>query len=69
LSSQLEIFEWKGYKDRVEGEKFLTYILANSKRLKTATISLPFDLEDQEVIIEELKDIPRVSTTSHLLFI
>ncbi|KAL1193754.1 putative FBD-associated F-box protein [Cardamine amara subsp. amara] len=69
LSSQLEIFEWIEYGDRVEEEEFLTYILANSKCLKTATISVnaDLDLEEQESIIEGLKDIPRVSTTCHLL--
>ncbi|CAL9213769.1 unnamed protein product [Arabidopsis halleri] len=68
LSSQLEIFEWREYGDRIIEEEFLTYVLANSKRLKTATISLRLNLEDPELIIEELKDLPRVSTTSHLLF-
>ncbi|XP_019091504.1 PREDICTED: putative FBD-associated F-box protein At1g05080 [Camelina sativa] len=68
LSSQLEIFEWRAYGDRLEEEEFLTYILANSMRLKTATISLRLDLEDQELIIEELQDLPRVSPTSHLFF-
>jgi len=68
LSSQLEIFEWRDYGDRIIEEEFLTYVLANSKRLKTATISLRLNLEDPELIIEEIKDLPRVSTTSHLLF-
>ncbi|KAG2312923.1 hypothetical protein Bca52824_024480 [Brassica carinata] len=68
-SSQLEIFEWRDYGHKIEEIKFLTYILANSKCLKTVTISLrpTIDLEDQEWIIEELNDIPRVSTASHLL--
>ncbi|CAH2046413.1 unnamed protein product, partial [Thlaspi arvense] len=39
LSSHLEIFEWmEGYEGRVEEKKFVTYILANSKCLKRATI-------------------------------
>ncbi|CAA7031918.1 unnamed protein product [Microthlaspi erraticum] len=70
LPSELEILEWRDYGDRVEEKEFLTYILANSKRLKTVTISLrsTIDLEEQKLIMEELKDIPRVSTASHLLF-
>lgn len=70
LSSTLEIFEWIEYEDGEEEEEFLTYILAHSKHLKTATISLrpSYDLQEQGFIIEELKDIPRVSTASQLLF-
>ncbi|CAF1989153.1 hypothetical protein Bca4012_077841 [Brassica carinata] len=70
LSSTLEIFEWIEYEDGEEEEEFLTYILAHSKHLKTATISLrpSYDLQEQGLIIEELKDIPRVSTASQLLF-
>ncbi|KFK27368.1 hypothetical protein AALP_AA8G373900 [Arabis alpina] len=70
LSSQLQIFEWGEYGNQPEEETFLTYIFANSKHLKTAIISLrsDFNLELQELIIEELKYIPRVSTTSQLLF-
>ncbi|EOA36902.1 hypothetical protein CARUB_v10011452mg [Capsella rubella] len=68
LSTELEIFEWREYGDRMEEEDFLTYILSNSMRLKTATISFRSDLEDQKLIIEELEVLPRVSTISHLLF-
>ncbi|KAL0760768.1 hypothetical protein Bca101_076918 [Brassica carinata] len=70
LSSTLEIFEWIEYEDGEEEEEFLTYILAHSKHLTTATISLrpSYDLQEQGLIIEELKDIPRVSTSSQLLF-
>ncbi|CAH2046497.1 unnamed protein product, partial [Thlaspi arvense] len=66
LSSQLEIFEWESYEDSEEEEELLTYILANSKSLKTATISMRFGLED--LIMDKLKDIPRASTASQLLF-
>ncbi|KAJ4883135.1 putative FBD-associated F-box protein [Raphanus sativus] len=68
LSSHLKIFEWRYYGDREEEEGFLTYILSNSKCLKTTTISLRPMLapEEQDFIIEKLKDIPRVSTSSHL---
>ncbi|ESQ53918.1 hypothetical protein EUTSA_v10027331mg [Eutrema salsugineum] len=70
LSSQLEIFEYRQYRDTEEDEEFLTYILANSKCLKTVTVSVKpsFDLERKELIIKKLRDIPRVSTTSQLLF-
>lgn len=70
LSSQLEVFEWIEYGDSIEEDEFLTYVFANSKCLKTATISVSPTvqiLEDQDLIFEELKDIPRVSTASQLL--
>lgn len=67
---QLEIFEWVKYGGREEEEQLLTYILANSKCLKTATFSLTCMLSfgEQNPIIDKLKNIPRVSTTSQLLF-
>ncbi|KAF8108000.1 hypothetical protein N665_0115s0015 [Sinapis alba] len=70
LSSHLKIFEWKYYGHREEEEELLNYILANSKCLKTTTIYLRpmLDPEEQDFIIEKLKDIPRVSTSSQLLF-
>ncbi|XP_056848222.1 putative FBD-associated F-box protein At1g05080 [Raphanus sativus] len=69
LSSHLKIFEWRYYGHKEEEEEFLTYILANSKCLKTATISLKsmYPELEQDFIIGKLKDIPRVSTTSRLL--
>ncbi|KAL0754624.1 hypothetical protein Bca101_092292 [Brassica carinata] len=70
LSSHLKIFEWRYYGHREEEEEFLTYILANSKCLKTATISLKPMLDpelEQDAIIGKLKDTPRVSTSSQLL--
>ncbi|CAH2077237.1 unnamed protein product, partial [Thlaspi arvense] len=70
LSSQLERFEFREYGNRKEEKEFFKYILATSKCLKTATLSLRpswFDREEQELIMEELKGIPRVSTTSQLL--
>ncbi|CDY32172.1 BnaCnng06810D [Brassica napus] len=70
LSSHLKIFEWRYYGHREEEEEFLTYILANSNCLKTATISLKPMLDpelEQDAIIGKLKDIPRVSTSSQLL--
>lgn len=68
--SLLQIFEYREYEDREEEKEFLTYILANSKCMKTVTISVTpsFDLEKEELIMKELRDIPRVSTTSQLLF-
>ncbi|RIA04124.1 hypothetical protein BRARA_K01675, partial [Brassica rapa] len=70
LSSHLKIFEWRYYGHREEEEEFLTYILANSKCLKTVTISLNPILDpelEEDFIIGKLKDIPRVSTSSQLL--
>ncbi|KFK27855.1 hypothetical protein AALP_AA8G438200 [Arabis alpina] len=57
LSSQLEIFEWRAYGRREVEEELLTYILANSMCLKTATISLKptFGLEEQELIKKVLR--------------
>ncbi|KAH0914199.1 hypothetical protein HID58_028645 [Brassica napus] len=40
LLSHLEIFQFKGYRKRREEKLFVAYILANSKCLKTAGISL-----------------------------
>ncbi|XP_019087882.1 PREDICTED: putative FBD-associated F-box protein At1g05080 [Camelina sativa] len=68
MSSHLEIFEYREYGDRVEEEEFLTYILANSMCLKTATVSVrPGVLKKKELTIEKLSNIPRVSTTCQLL--
>ncbi|XP_010455680.1 PREDICTED: putative FBD-associated F-box protein At1g05080 isoform X2 [Camelina sativa] len=70
LSSQLETFEWEAYGGREEEEHFLAYVLANSNFLKTATISLgsSFSLEEKQMMIEGLKDIPKVSTEAKLVF-
>ncbi|KAL9282365.1 putative FBD domain, leucine-rich repeat domain superfamily [Arabidopsis thaliana] len=70
LSSHLEIFEWvEKYGGRVEELGFVTYILANSKCLKRATISLrsAFNLEQKQKVMKELDSIPRVSKSSQLL--
>ncbi|CAH2079634.1 unnamed protein product, partial [Thlaspi arvense] len=40
LSLQLELFGWRGYGGRQEDKDLLTYILPDSKCLKTATICL-----------------------------
>ncbi|XP_024011148.1 putative FBD-associated F-box protein At1g05080 [Eutrema salsugineum] len=69
LSCHLKIFEWmEGYEGRVEEKEFVTYILANSKCLERAKITLRYNLEDKQNIMEELKSIPRVSKASQLLF-
>ncbi|KFK24903.1 hypothetical protein AALP_AA8G040000 [Arabis alpina] len=68
LSSELELFVWKFYGGREEEEQFLKYILANAKCLKTAVISLMRTTPDLEMMMEALKDIPRVSTESKLMF-
>ncbi|CAF2132274.1 BnaA03g50140D [Brassica napus] len=62
LSSQLRFFEFREYGGREEEKEFVMYILANSKRLRKAIISVKPDLENKNLIIEELRDIPRVST-------
>ncbi|EOA18933.1 hypothetical protein CARUB_v10007564mg [Capsella rubella] len=70
MLSHLEIFEYRKYGAREEEEEFLTYIFANSKCLKTVTISVKPSsvLGKKELIIEELRNIPRVSTSQLLLF-
>ncbi|CAH8389500.1 unnamed protein product [Eruca vesicaria subsp. sativa] len=70
LLSTLEVFEWKEYGGTRQEKHLLTYILENSKCLKTAGISIMscyFDFQ-KEMIKEELKSISRVSVTSQLLF-
>ncbi|CAH8253469.1 unnamed protein product [Arabidopsis lyrata] len=66
LLSHLEIFRWGDYGGREDEKQLMTYILANSKCLKTVEISLlaTCNLED---IQEELESMPRVSTSSQLL--
>ncbi|EOA12711.1 hypothetical protein CARUB_v10028014mg [Capsella rubella] len=73
LSSQLEIFIWKEYGGtEEEEEQFLRYVLASTKCLSTATINLQYTLkknhEEEHLMMEKLKHIPRASTTSQLLF-
>ncbi|KFK38468.1 hypothetical protein AALP_AA3G116700 [Arabis alpina] len=65
LLSHLEIFEWEGYEGEREEKKFLAYILANSKNLKTVGISpIPFynenRLESERELKEELKSMYRI---------
>jgi len=70
LSSHLEIFEWiENYGGRVEEKEFVTYILANSRCLKRAAISVrfAFNLEQKQKVMKELDSIPRVSKSSQLL--
>lgn len=68
LSSSLENFELIDYGGREEEEELVTYILATSRCLKTATISLKSKLKDKETMIEALKAIYRASNACHLLF-
>ncbi|XP_010484847.1 PREDICTED: putative FBD-associated F-box protein At1g05080 [Camelina sativa] len=72
LSSQLETFKWKEYRGTEGEEQFLRYVLASSKCLNTTIISLEYTLErnheEKHLMMEKLKDIPRASTTSQLLF-
>ncbi|CAL9216212.1 unnamed protein product [Arabidopsis halleri] len=67
LSSHLEIFGWRGYGGREDEKHLMTYILANSKCLKTVEISLlaTCNLKDSQ---KELESMPRISTTSIGLF-
>ncbi|EOA14481.1 hypothetical protein CARUB_v10027695mg [Capsella rubella] len=72
LSSQLEIFKWNKYGGTEGEEQFLRYVLANSKCLNTAIIDIHVKynlvMKYKEEVMEKLKDIPRASTTSQLLF-
>ncbi|CAL9216210.1 unnamed protein product [Arabidopsis halleri] len=67
LSSHLEIFGWRGYGGREDEKHVMTYILANSKCLKTVEISLlaTCNLEETQ---KEFESMPRISTSSRLLF-
>ncbi|XP_010427246.1 PREDICTED: putative F-box/FBD/LRR-repeat protein At1g22000 [Camelina sativa] len=66
LSSHLEIVRWKRYQGKEEDEKqLMTYILANSKCLKTVKI---FSDDLQECQIKELESMPRISASSQLLY-
>ncbi|OAP18889.1 hypothetical protein AXX17_AT1G23070 [Arabidopsis thaliana] len=67
LLSHLETFRWRGYGGREDAKKLLmTYILANSKCLKTVEISLlaTCNLEETQ---KELESMPRISQSSQLL--
>ncbi|XP_024008017.1 putative F-box/FBD/LRR-repeat protein At1g22000 [Eutrema salsugineum] len=67
LSSHLEIFGWRYYDGREDEKQLLTYILTNSKCLKTVEISLMEDpnLEERQ---KEVESMPRISTSCRLLF-
>ncbi|XP_019082541.1 PREDICTED: putative F-box/FBD/LRR-repeat protein At1g22000 [Camelina sativa] len=69
LSTHLEMFEWKGYRGRNGEKEVVKYILANSKYLKRAAITIkPCSLENKKKMIKELKSVSRVSPLSRLLF-
>jgi len=69
LSTKLKIFEWKEYGATSEEKQVLSYILANSKCLKRAGISLKSTWKwNKKKIMKELKSMYRISTTSQLLF-
>ncbi|ANM69324.1 FBD, F-box and Leucine Rich Repeat domains containing protein, partial [Arabidopsis thaliana] len=68
LSAHLdEEFVWHGYRGNEEETQLIRYIFANAKCLKKREIST-FHLEEREVIETVLKSMPRVSTTSTLVF-
>ncbi|CAF2045966.1 hypothetical protein HID58_034946 [Brassica napus] len=72
LSSQLEILEWKKYGGTRDEKQLLEYILASSKCLKRAGISMRYskDCNDKmkKKLRKELKAMPRASVSSELLF-
>ncbi|XP_018437563.2 putative F-box/FBD/LRR-repeat protein At1g22000 [Raphanus sativus] len=67
LSSHLEIFVWNNYEGRDDEKQLLSYILANSECLKRAEINLiaTCNLEERQ---KEIQSMPRISTSSRLLF-
>ncbi|CAL9224033.1 unnamed protein product, partial [Arabidopsis halleri] len=68
LSTKLKIFEWNEYRGTSEENHVLSYILANSKCLKRAGISLKSTWKwNKKKIMKELKSMYRISTTSQLL--
>ncbi|CAA7062232.1 unnamed protein product [Microthlaspi erraticum] len=66
--TSLEKFELIDYRGRDEEQELVEYILVNSIRLKTVTISMASKLKNKETIMEKLKAIRRVSRASQLLF-
>ncbi|KAH0935983.1 hypothetical protein HID58_013100 [Brassica napus] len=69
LSSHLEFFEYRVYGGTEEEKEFVMYILANSKCLKKVRISVSPYLENQNLSIEELRDIPRASTFVEMIIV
>ncbi|ESQ34319.1 hypothetical protein EUTSA_v10009950mg, partial [Eutrema salsugineum] len=67
LWSHLEIFRWRDYGGREVEKQLLTYILANSKYLKTVEISF-IEVCHLEKRQKEIESMPRISTSSRLLF-
>ncbi|KFK38428.1 hypothetical protein AALP_AA3G112000 [Arabis alpina] len=69
LSCSLKIVEWEDYRGTREEKKVMTYILENSKCLKTIRISLKCDNEEKKkTVMEELESMYRVSESSQLFF-
>lgn len=68
LSSQLDMFGWRHYRGREDEKQLVTYILANSKCLKTVEISLRAATPNLEEKKKELECLPRISSSSQLLF-
>ncbi|CAA7055392.1 unnamed protein product [Microthlaspi erraticum] len=70
LSAYLEVFEWAGYGGTTEQKYMVSYIFANSKCLKRVGISLKstWKRKDRNKIMKELESMPRISTSSQLLF-
>ncbi|KAJ0257677.1 F-box domain-containing protein [Hirschfeldia incana] len=73
LSSQLEVLEWRKYGGTRDEKQLLAYILANSKCLKRAGISMRYSDEDcndkkKKKLRQELKSMPRASLSSQVLF-
>ncbi|ESQ37786.1 hypothetical protein EUTSA_v10029506mg [Eutrema salsugineum] len=69
LSSSLEKFELIDYGGREEEQELVEYLLTTARCLKTATIYLStLKLEDEDITMEELKAIQRVSITCQLFF-
>ncbi|RID64031.1 hypothetical protein BRARA_E02990 [Brassica rapa] len=71
LLSHLEIFVWKEFAGRRQERAFVAYILANSKRLKTAEFSPRYNLyeKEKEKMMELLKSMYRASASSQLDFL
>ncbi|CAA7055391.1 unnamed protein product [Microthlaspi erraticum] len=67
LSTNLEVFEWAGYGGTTEQKDMVSYIFTNSKCLKRVGISLKSTC-NRKKIMKELESMPRISTSSQLLF-
>ncbi|KAF8102651.1 hypothetical protein N665_0197s0015 [Sinapis alba] len=69
VSFHLETFQWFRYQGREEEKQIVLYILQKAPCLKTAVVSVssPDGLENELLLIEELKSMHKASTSCKLV--